>query len=91
MNITRDTRLIDLTIGEFEDWLRGKMQQPSTERTEKHYAYGIRGIMGLFHCSEVTAHRYKRTFLAPAVSQQGKKIVVDADKAMQLFREYKNQ
>lgn len=49
------------------------------------YVYGLQGICDLFGVCKTTAMLYKNTFLAPAVSQRGRTIVVDADKALQLF------
>lgn len=55
----------------------------------KKYVYGINGIRQLFGgISAVTARRYKDSFLRDAVSQQGRIIVTDADKAMRLFYEH---
>lgn len=51
------------------------------------YVYGIPGIMRLFSVSRPVAQEYKDTFLQPAVKQNGRKIVVDAEIAMQLFAE----
>lgn len=62
--------------------------QPTTDTTAgkpRRYVYGLRGIRDLFNVSHTTAQRYKNTFLAPAITQRGKKIVVDADRAMELF------
>ena len=54
------------------------------------YVYGLRGIMELFGVSQLTAQRYKNTFLRPAVSQRGRKITVDVNKARQLFDEHRS-
>ena len=53
---------------------------------EKRYVYGLRGVMELFNVSHPTAQKYKNTFLSPAVMQRGRKIVVDADYAMELYK-----
>ncbi|RGU34490.1 DUF3853 family protein, partial [Alistipes indistinctus] len=42
----------------------------------------------LFGVSHATAQRYKDTFLKPAVRQNGRKIVVDVAKALELFDEH---
>lgn len=42
----------------------------------------------LFGVSHVTAQRYKDGFLKDAVSQQGRVIITDADKAMELFHNH---
>lgn len=59
----------------------------ATSTTPKHCVYGIKGIANLFGVSHVTAQRYKDTFLQPAVMQRGRKIIVDADKALQLYQQ----
>ena len=45
--------------------------------------------MELFNCSNVTAQRYKNGVIADAVKQYGRKIVIDAEKALELFNEAK--
>ena len=87
MDILPTTRIIDLTIGQFEEWIQSKGFVPKASiESRKRYVYGIPGIMELLNVSETTAHRLKKTVLAPAVSQQGRKIIVDADKALELFK-----
>ena len=49
--------------------------------------YGLDGIRGLFHCSHKQAQFYKDHVIQEAVSQNGRKIVVDADLALKLFNE----
>lgn len=51
----------------------------------KRYVYGIRGIQDLFNVSHVTAQKYKDGILRDAIYQSGRKIVVDVEKAMELF------
>lgn len=60
-------------------------EEKHNQEDGKHYVYGIRGIRELFGVSHATAQRYKNTFLAPAIMQRGRNIVVDADKARLLF------
>lgn len=51
----------------------------------KHLAYGIAGIAKVFGCSIPTANRIKKSgVIDAAISQVGRKIVVDADKALEL-------
>lgn len=59
---------------------------PSTKR----YVYGLRGIRDLFNVSHVTAQRYKDTFLADAIVQRGRKIMIDADKAIELYNQHQS-
>ena len=51
------------------------------------YVYGLKGIMQLFGCSNMTAQRYKKGIIKAAVSQYGRKIVTNADLALELFRQ----
>ena len=51
----------------------------------KRYVYGIRGIQELFNVSHPTAQKYKDGIIKDAVFQSGRKIVVDVDKALELF------
>lgn len=93
--ISASTPVAMMTAGQLREFLglsvpSNKNSKEQTEREQpkaKRYVYGLKGIKELFHVSHVTAQRYKNTFLAPAVTQQGRKIMVDADKALQLFAE----
>lgn len=53
------------------------------------YVKGLKGIRELFGVSHATAQRYKDTILKDAVSQQGRVIIVDVEKALELFNENK--
>lgn len=51
----------------------------------KKYVYGIRGIASLFGCSLPTANRIKQSGrIDRAITQIGRKIIVDADLALEL-------
>lgn len=53
--------------------------------TEKQYVYGIAGIARLFRCSIPTANRIKASGkIDKAIKQIGRKIVVDAELALEL-------
>lgn len=55
---------------------------------EKHYEYGIEGLARVFGCSIPTANRIKKSgVIDAAISQIGRKIVVDADLALALAKE----
>ena len=87
--ITSDTRIIDLTVGQLME-LFAKVQAPATitEAPEKakRLVYGISGIAQLFNCSMTTANRIKASGrIDEAITQHGRIIVVDADKALVLF------
>ena len=87
--ITSDTRIIDLTVGQLMELLEQK-QAPAEIKEEpekaKRLVYGISGIAQLFNCSMTTANRIKASGrIDEAITQHGRIIVVDADKALVLF------
>ena len=91
--ITPETRIIDLTVGQLLE-LFAKAQAPATitEAPEKakRLVYGISGIAQLFNCSMTTANRIKASGrIDDAITQHGRIIVVDADKALLLFNNSK--
>ena len=57
---------------------------PSPSATSRNSCQGIRDIFG---CSHATAQRYKDTIIRDAVIQNGRKIVVDVELALQLFNQ----
>jgi hypothetical protein len=91
MNVTEQTPLSFLTVGQFMELLNtGKQNEPvRIQESEKRYVYGLRGIRQLFNVSHATAQRYKDTIIKDAVLQQGRKIIIDADKAMELFNNWR--
>ena len=63
---------------------RKEIQQPIVNLSKK-YVYGIFGISQLFGCSIPTAHRIKKDGkIDKAITQIGRKIIVDADLALEL-------
>ena len=57
----------------------------STAKEEKQYVYGLAGIARLFGCSLPTANRIKQSGkINRAITQVGRKIIVDADLALEL-------
>ena len=96
MIIENTTPIAALTVGDLKELLRelgvnnnSTAPRPATS-VGKRYVYGLKGIQSLFHCSHLTAQRYKDGFLAPAVMQQGRKIVIDVEMAVELFKTYKD-
>ena len=56
----------------------------------KGYYYGIEGIAQIFGCSVPTANRIKKSgIIDKAITQVGRKIVIDADLALALAKEAK--
>ena len=94
--ITRNPHLVEMTAGQLADLLQNAGQlTASTPATTpvpgRRYVYGLKGIMQLFGVSNVTAQRYKAGIIKEAVTQYGRKIVVDADKALALFKAAQDQ
>ena len=57
----------------------------NTHTNTKQYVYGLKGIRELCHVSHTTAQKLKDGILKPAVRQCGRKIIVDAEMALDLF------
>lgn len=83
--ISNDTPLALLTVGQLLELVQTNKPAPTEKEKSKVYVYGLRGIRQLFNVSHATAQRYKDTIIHDAVSQQGRKIITDAAKAMELF------
>ena len=69
--------------------LSEQIKQPPSEsqKEEKHFVYGVMGIAQLFGCSKSTAARIKNSgVINDAITQVGRKIIVDADKAFTLAK-----
>lgn len=75
-----------LTVGQLKEIL-GNPQPMIVDatNTNKNYVYGICGIAKIFGCSIPTANRIKQSgSIDKAITQIGRKIVVDADLALEL-------
>lgn len=90
--------LADFSAGEFLELLekhfgtavKSGAKTTAQEGQPKHLLYGIKGIEDYFGVSHRTAQKYKDGILKPAVSQNGRKIVTDAEYALRLFNENKD-
>ena len=94
--ITRGTPLTQMTAGQLIDFLKKAMPGTATDPTKapesnRRYVYGLKDIMQLFNVSNMTAQRYKNGIIKDAVKQYGRKIVVDADLALELFAAAKEE
>ena len=63
----------------------GETAKVSSSKEERRYVYGLAGIARLFGCSLPTANRIKQSGkIDRAITQVGRKIIVDADLALEL-------
>lgn len=63
----------------------GETATASSSQKEKRYVYGLAGLAHLFGCSLPTANRIKQSGkINRAITQVGRKIIVDADLALEL-------
>ena len=87
-NITDDTRIIDLTVGEFKALCESFSKPIKSLEKEKKCVYGLSGIAELFHCSKSAAFELKKSGkIDKAIIQDGRKIIVDKDMALKLVGE----
>ncbi|MDR7694135.1 DUF3853 family protein [Riemerella anatipestifer] len=89
MNFDRNTPMWQLTLGEFLQALQSitekSEESPITE--SKEYVYGIAGLAKLIGCSTSHAARLKSQGLFnEAIIQRGRKIIIDKEKALELFK-----
>jgi hypothetical protein len=85
-------RVIDLTVGELLELIEKDptIVVDTTPASGKNYAYGIGGIARLFNCGIATANRIKASgVINPAITQWGRKIIVDKELALELVRQSK--
>lgn len=67
-----------------------KVSIATTHTEAKKYVYGYSGIAELFGCSKSTAARIKLSgILDAAITQVGRKIIIDAELAIELARKKK--
>ena len=98
INYDDSTPIAMLTVGTLREIIREECKttsspqdKPQVFNKNHRLVYGLKGIRDLFGCSHVTAQRYKDSFLQPAIKQNGRKIVIDADLALELFNQREEQ
>lgn len=80
--MTLDTRISDLTVGELLDILDGRY---SVRGRSPKTVFGLDGIAELYGCSKTTAARMKKSgILDDAITQIGRKIIIDVNKALDI-------
>jgi len=86
--INKETPIAMLTVGQLIELLNSERKPEVFDlKKSKRYVYGLRGIRTLFSVSHATAQRYKDTIIKDAVSQNGRKLIIDADLALELFNQ----
>jgi hypothetical protein len=88
---SENTPLAMLTVADLKEIIRENQpeQKPAVRQSSGRLVYGLKGIADLFGVSHLTAQRYKDGLIKEAVRQNGRKIVTDADYALELFNERK--
>lgn len=92
MAISDNTPVAMLTIKQLKDYLFGddgsispaNNQRPEQQQ-EKRYLYGVKQLATFLNVCYATAWKLKETTLKPAVYQQGRVIMIDADMVLSLM------
>ena len=83
MNIDPKKPLLELTVEEFMNLQKNKVQ-------EKKYEYGLKGLAKTLGCSRSKAAEIKSSgILNDAIIQNGNLIIIDKEKAMELMALHK--
>ena len=92
MQINDSTPLAALTVGQFKELFgegttrtEGNTDKNQPEPNEKRYLYSIKELASFLNVSYKTAWTLKDTVLRPAVYQQGRVIMIDAEKVLELM------
>ena len=80
-------------LAKLESLISDQANKYKTEAEKpKHLVYGIKGIADTFGCSIPTANRIKRSgIIDGAITQVGRKIVIDANLALELAAKAKKE
>lgn len=92
-----ETPLWQLTVGEFRAIVTEVVEKRLSEAVgritaqkneEPEYVYGIQGLCQIFHCGSSKANRIKQSGkIDEAIIQDGRKIMIDKAKALELYKE----
>ena len=89
-----NTPIWQLTVGEFLE-LAEKTRVQSIKKEEckhvfnKKIIYGIKGLSKLLNCSTTTAQKIKNSgVIDKAITQIGRKLIIDADLSLTLLKEH---
>lgn len=86
--MTKDTKISELTVGELIAVIKAAVKEENdAARGASGAVSGIDGIAEIFGVSRTTAKRIKASgVINDAISQSGKVIVTDVEKAKALYR-----
>ena len=80
-NITPQTPLCNLTVKEF-------LEISKNLNSENMYEYGLKGLAKILGCSVSKASKIKSSgIFDEAIIQNGRKIIIDSEKALELFKD----
>ena len=92
-----NTPIWQLTVGEFLD-LQERAMKPLCEQKDegnqgkKNLVYGIKGLAKLIGCSTGTAQKIKNSgVIDKAITQFGKKLIIDADMVLSIVQDKKKK
>lgn len=84
-SIDPQTLLWQISVGEF-------LELQHKNKADKRYEYGLKGIAKIFGCSVSQANRIKGSgIIDEAIIQNGNIIIIETEKALQLFGEKKKK
>ncbi|MDV2442562.1 hypothetical protein CMV00_01950 [Elizabethkingia anophelis] len=90
-----NTPIWQLTAAELVEILASEMRNfkedlPPLSIEKKEYVYGLSGLSKILGCSKNHAGKLKSSgLLDDAIIQNGRKIIIDKEKALELFNEKK--
>lgn len=88
--MTGDELLQLIYLGLSESKFSRNKENSKTNPQEQNYVYGLKGIAKLFGCSVSSAQRLKKSGkIDDAIIQDGRKIIVEVDKVLELVRNHK--
>ncbi|MDO4729219.1 MAG: DUF3853 family protein [Bacteroidota bacterium] len=79
-----------ITVRELIDAIKEEVlpkEKPIEVEKQEKYVYGLDGLAKILGCSKTTAFNVKQSGkLDDAIFQNGRKIIIDVEKAIKLFR-----
>jgi hypothetical protein len=87
--LNNNTPLWQLTVGEFLELQKTEIELALVTKS-KRYEYGLKGLAKILGCSRSTASKIKSSgILDEAICQNGKLIIIDKEKALELLKKSK--